>query len=324
MPSPYVPIIDSDAPQTYPAERFDAFPELAHLIADERCTDVLVNGSDVWVDLGRGLERRDVWLEEPAALMARRLIEIGGRHLDEVTPIADVRIGSVRVHAVLPPISNGGALISLRVARMNPLTLDAICASGTLTPWQRDRTRAAVEAGERVLVTGGTATGKTTLLRAMLAEVPTSQRIITVEDVVELQVTHPHAVALESRQANLEGAGAIGLDQLVRAALRMRPDWLVVGECRGREVAEFLAALNTGHVGAGTLHANSLADVPARFEALGALAGFDPNAISRQVASAFDLVIHLERRFGRRECAGLARMVLRQSNLTVEPIEAEQ
>ena len=147
-----------------------------------------------------------------------------------------------------------------------------------------------------MLVTGAGGSGKTTLLGAMLSEAAGAERIVTIEDVAELRIRHPHVVALEARQANAEGAGAIGLEQLVREALRMRPDRLVLGECRGAEVRELLAALNTGHDGgAGTLHANSLDDVPARLEALGALAGLTPEALARQAVSAIDAVLHVER-----------------------------
>ncbi|WP_420893307.1 ATPase, T2SS/T4P/T4SS family [Rathayibacter iranicus] len=155
-----------------------------------------------------------------------------------------------------------------------------------------------------LLITGAGGSGKTTLLGALLGAAPSSERIVTIEDVGELRPAHPHVVSLESRQPNLEGAGAVGLDRLVREALRMRPDRLVLGECRGIELRELLSALNTGHDGgAGTLHANSLEDVPARLEALGVLAGWGPEAIARQTVSAIDLVLHLERRGGRRRLA---------------------
>ncbi len=155
-----------------------------------------------------------------------------------------------------------------------------------------------------MLITGAAGSGKTTLLSAMLAGADPSDRIVAIEDVAELHVEHPHFVSLEARQANLEGAGGVGVERLVREALRMRPDRLVVGECRGAEVRELLAALNTGHDGgAGTLHANSLADVPARMEALGALAGLGPTAIARQTVSAIGAVLHLERRGGVRRLA---------------------
>jgi pilus assembly protein CpaF len=154
----------------------------------------------------------------------------------------------------------------------------------------------AVARRENLLITGAAGAGKTTLLAAMLGCAPASDRIVTIEDVAELRLQHPHHVRLEARQANLEGAGAIGLARLVREALRMRPDRLVVGECRGEEVRELLSALNTGHDGgAGTLHANGLNDVPARLEALGALAGLDDRALARQAASAIGCVLHIDR-----------------------------
>ena len=157
--------------------------------------------------------------------------------------------------------------------------------------------RAAVARRTNVLITGAAGTGKTTLLGAMLAEAPAGERIVLIEDVGELRVDHPHVISMEARQPNIEGAGAIGLERLVREALRMRPDRLILGECRGGEIRELLSALNTGHDGgAGTLHANSLADVPARVEALGALAGMSDTAIARQTVSAIGLVLHLELR----------------------------
>ena len=160
----------------------------------------------------------------------------------------------------------------------------------------RERLEQVVRRRENMLVTGGAGAGKTTLLSALLAASRPDERIVTIEDVAELRIDHPHHVRLEARQPNLEGAGAIGLARLVREALRMRPDRLVVGECRGEEVRELLTALNTGHDGgAGTLHANGLDDVPARLEALGALAGLDDQALARQVVSAIGLVLHVER-----------------------------
>jgi len=167
-------------------------------------------------------------------------------------------------------------------------------------------------------VTGAAGSGKTTLLAALLGEAPPGERIVVIEDVAELRIDHPHVVALESRQPNLEGAGGVGLDALLREALRMRPDRLVLGECRGGELRELLAALNTGHDGgAGTLHANSLSDVPARLEALGALAGMSPVAVARQAVSAIGLVLHLERRGSERRLAQLGRFELDARGLLV-------
>ncbi|MGV1034269.1 MAG: CpaF family protein [Microbacteriaceae bacterium] len=296
---------------------FALFGPLAPLLARETCTDVVVNGNEVWVDAGAGFEAVEVWFEQPVETLVRSLISAGGRHIDEVTPLADVRIGTVRVHAALPPVATHGPLLSLRIARPARYTLDELVRVGTLRSWQATALSEATANGVSVLISGATGSGKTTLLRALCATVPPSQRIITIEDVAELQVPHPHAVSLEVRQPNIEGAGAIGLVELVRAALRMRPDWLAVGECRGAEIREFLAALNTGHHGGGTIHANSIADVPARLEALGALAGLSEAALARQAASAFGLVVHLQRR-GAERFAHLATLGLVDGVLQLE------
>lgn len=192
---------------------------------------------------------------------------------------------------------------------------------GMLDEAERLLLRCAVDARWNLLITGAGGSGKTTLLGAILGCAPAHERIVAIEDVGELRPAHPHVVSLESRQPNLEGAGGIGLDRLVREALRMRPDRLVLGECRGAELRELLSALNTGHDGgAGTLHANSLSDVPARLEALGSLSGLGPEAIARQTVSAIDLVLHLERQGGRRRLAAFGRFALDPAGrLCVEP-----
>ena len=230
-----------------------------------------------------------------------------------------MRLGrGIRVHAVLPPVSADGTLISVRVPRAAGFPLAALARTGMVDEAQEAVLREAVAGRRNLLVTGAGGTGKTTLLAALLGEAPERERLVLIEDVAELTVDHPHVVSLEARQANLEGAGRVGLDALLREALRMRPDRLVVGECRGVELRELLAALNTGHDGgAGTLHANSLDDVPARLEALGATAGLSPDAVARQTVSAFDLVLHLERFDGRRRLAGIGRFELRDERLAV-------
>ncbi|MBN9606020.1 MAG: TadA family conjugal transfer-associated ATPase [Actinomycetales bacterium] len=288
---------------------------LAPLLADPTVTDVFLNpDGSVWVDRGAGLVA-EAGLRIPrdeAAELAVRLVSLGGRHLDEATPAVDVRLGTGRrVHAVLPPVSPGGPAVSIRLARREQLSLDDLVDAGTVTNRDAEHLRALVARRANLLVTGAGGSGKTTLLAALLAEVPPDERILVLEDVAELRIDHPHVVALEARQANLEGAGAVPLERLVREALRMRPDRLVVGECRGAELRELLAALNTGHDGgAGTLHANSLADVPARLEALGALAGLAPDALARQAISALDAVVHLERRGGLRRVVAIGEVVL--------------
>jgi pilus assembly protein CpaF len=229
--------------------------------------------------------------------LAVALIALGGRHIDDATPCIDVRLeDGMRVHAVLPPICAEGTAISIRVPRFDRVSLGVLEERGMFDARWRRRLEGAVRARENLLITGAGGAGKTTLLSALLGAAPDDERIVTIEDVAELRIDHPHHVRLEARQANLEGAGAIGLARLVREALRMRPDRLVVGECRGEEVRELLMALNTGHDGgAGTLHANSVDDVPARLEALGALAGLGERAVARQVVSAIGLVLHVER-----------------------------
>nr|WP_245980314.1 TadA family conjugal transfer-associated ATPase [Gryllotalpicola protaetiae] len=291
----------------------DAFGPLAPYLSLPAVTDVLVApGGEVWLDEGAGLRRDDVrpLPEAEAQALAVRLIALGGRHLDVASPLGDVRLGSgIRVHAALPPVSVGGTAISIRVPRAAGLSLDELAAAGTATESQRAALAAAVVGRKNLLVTGATGSGKTTLLAALLALAPPGERIVIIEDLAELQVRHPHVVSLEARQANLEGAGEIGLARLVREALRMRPDRLVVGECRGAEIRELFSALNTGHDGgAGTLHASSLADVPARIEALGALAGLGADAVARQAASAIDLVVHVARVEGRRVIAAMGEL----------------
>jgi pilus assembly protein CpaF len=293
------------------------FGPLAPYLMGADITDLFVNGeSGLWVDRGSGLEHDAAWsmAERPLRELAVRLIALGGRHIDEATPCVDVRLhGGIRVHAVLPPVSVGGTLLSIRVPQVHRFRLAGLAAADMFGADEvvLERLRAAVAERVNLLVTGAAGSGKTTLLGALLAEAPSGERIVAIEDVAELGVEHPHFVSLESRQANLEGAGAIGLERLLREALRMRPDRLIVGECRGAEVRDLLAALNTGHDGgAGTLHANSLADVPARMEALGALAGMSADAVARQTVSAIGLVVHLERAKGVRRLAQVGRFEL--------------
>jgi pilus assembly protein CpaF len=269
-------------------------------------TDIVVTGSSgAWVDRGRGFERIREWVPDLAAVhaLAVRLIAEGGRHVDEVTPFVDVRLpGGIRVHAVLPPLSVGGAALSIRVPAQRPLRLDDLEARGMFSAGGGGvarRLREAVRSRTNVLISGGAGTGKTTLLAALLSDADPAERIICVEDVSELLLDHPHVVSLEARQPNAEGSGGVDIARLLRESLRMRPDRLVLGECRGSEIGEMLGALNTGHEGgACTVHANSLADVPARLESLGALANMSAESIARQSASAIGLIIHLRRADG--------------------------
>ena len=296
---------------------------LGPFVSEAGVSDVFVNPDGaVWCDRGGGAERAE-GIRIPAGEardLAVRLIALGGRHVDEATPCVDVRLGAgARVHVVLPPVATGGPAISIRLQRERPITFDELVADSFFSAVPAERVLELVQRRANLLITGAGGSGKTTLLGALLATAPSGERIVVLEDVAELRIAHPHVVALEARQPNLDGAGALALDRLVREALRMRPDRLVVGECRGAEVRELLAALNTGHDGgAGTLHANSLADVPARLEALGALAGLSPDALARQAVSAFDAVLHVERTESGRRLAALGRLELdRRGRLTV-------
>ncbi|WP_194421767.1 TadA family conjugal transfer-associated ATPase [Microbacterium abyssi] len=300
---------------------------LAEHCADPRVTDVFVNGADgLFVDRGDGAERVAGWAasEREVRDLAVALVGAGGRHLDDQSPCVDVRLASgIRVHAVLSPVSTSGTAVSVRIPRVGAADLDALAALGAFDPRRRAWLEQLVADRANILITGGTGTGKTTLLSALLHAVPSRERIVTIEDVAELRPGHPHHVALEARQSNLEGAGSITLARLVRESLRMRPDRLIVGECRGEEVRELLSALNTGHDGgAGTLHASGLVDVPARLEALGALAGMDATALARQAVSAFTVVVHLARNAdGVRRMAQAGRFLLRDERLDIEEVQ---
>ena len=271
-------------------------------------TDVLVNGPEqVYIDRGQGLEAASVNFPDDASVrrLAQRLASAGGRRLDDATPFVDVRlVDGTRFHAVLSPVSKPGTCLSLRVPPRRAFTLDELVLAGSMSRFAAALLNDIVAAEVAFLISGGTGTGKTTLLAALLSRVDPVHRLVLVEDAAELRPDHPHVVSLEARPPNVEGAGTVTLRDLVRQALRMRPDRLVVGEVRGAEVTDLLAALNTGHQGGcGTIHANSAFDVPARLEALGLAAGLSRQAVHSQVASALQLVLHL-----RRDAGGLRRI----------------
>lgn len=273
---------------------------LQPLLSDPEVTDVLVNGPDrVYLDRGNGLELTGVRFADDQSVrrLAQRLAAKGGRRLDDATPYVDVRLGDgTRFHAVLAPVARTGTALSLRVPRKRTFTLPELAATGSLCAAGLTVLRQVIERRLAFLITGGTGSGKTTLLAAMLSAAPSSERIVLVEDSSELAPDHPHVVALEARPANLEGAGEVTLRTLVRQALRMRPDRLVVGEVRGAEVVDLLGALNTGHEGGcGTLHANSAVDVIARIEALALAGGLPRDAVHSQFAAAVDVVLHIVR-----------------------------
>lgn len=273
---------------------------LQSLVVDPQVTDVLVNGpNEVWVDRGRGLERSAVGFGDQDAVtrLAQRLASLAGRRLDEASPYVDARLSDgTRLHAVIPPISSDGALISLRIPHRGGFDLADLVRLGTVDELGALWLRAIIDARLAFLVSGGTGSGKTTLLATLLEMVEPAQRILLVEDSAELRPRHPHIVRLEARPANLEGAGQVTLRDLVRQALRMRPDRVVVGEVRGAEVVDLLAAMNTGHEGGcGTVHANSPADVPARLEALGLMAGLPRDAVHALISAGVHVIIHLQR-----------------------------
>jgi pilus assembly protein CpaF len=268
-------------------------------------TDVLVNAPDsVWVDRGSGLRRHPVAFSSAAEVrsLAVRLAAQAGRRLDDAAPFVDAVLpDGTRLHAILPPLVSSPT-VSLRVLARRRLTIADLIASHSLTPDVANLLVRCVRARMTMLISGGTGSGKTTLLAALLGEIADDERIITIEDAPELDIRHPHVVRLMARAANREGAGAVDLRELVRQALRMRGDRLVVGEFRGGEVIELLAALNTGHPGgAATVHANSAGDLPARLVALAALGNVPPGVLYAQAASAVDVVVHVSRdRSGRR------------------------
>jgi len=276
------------------------FGPLDAVMALPGVTDVLVNGPGaVYLDRGNGLEPADVRLPDAAAVrrLAQRLAAHGGRRLDHASPWVDARLpDGVRLHAVLDPIARPGPAISLRVPAAGQFGLADLERLGMIPPDGGTLVRQLVAARVAFVVSGGTGAGKTTLLSALVDASAPSDRVVIVEDSSELRPTHPHVVALEARPSNVEGAGQVTMRDLVRQALRMRPDRLVVGEVRGAEVVELLAALNTGHEGGcGTIHANSVEDVPARFEALAVAAGLTRAALHSQLAAGLRVVLHLAR-----------------------------
>lgn len=297
---------------------------LQQLTLDPQVTDIFVNAPrSVWLDRGAGPEAVDVCFDNESSLraLATRLIAAGGRRLDDQCPCVDVKIApGYRVHAVLPPISSTGTLLSIRIKRQQVFTLAELEASGCVHPLVGVVLQGIIDRRLSFLISGATGAGKTTLLSTLLGLCHASERLVLIEDAAELSPDHSHVVTLEARHANAEGAGTVDLQELVRQALRMNPGRLIVGECRGLEVRELLMALNTGHTGgAGTIHANSAADVPARLAALGVLAGMTTEAVALQSASALDAVIHLDRTAHGRMVTEIGLVTLCEGQLSVVP-----
>lgn len=271
------------------------------LVRDPAVSDVLVNSpEEIWVDRGMGLARAPLRFRDESAVrqLAVRLAARAGRRLDDAQPFVDARLpDGARLHAVLPPLSVRGTTISLRIPSRRRFELADLVAAGTVDDEGAEWLAAIVRSRVAFLVTGGTGSGKTSVLGAMLGLVGHDERIVIVEDTSELRPDHPHVVSLEARPANVEGAGEVSLRTLVRQALRMRPDRLVVGEVRGAEVVDMLAGFNTGHEGGGgTLHANSAGAVPDRLAALALTAGLTLPGVTAQIRAGLDVVVHLARR----------------------------
>jgi pilus assembly protein CpaF len=273
------------------------------LLADPAVEEVMVNGpGTVYIERGGRIEATDVAFadEEELRNAIERILAPLGRRVDELSPMVDARLADgSRVNVVIPPLAIDGPLISIRRFGARRPGPEELVALGTLTGEQRESLRAAVAGHRSILVSGGTGSGKTTLLNALSSFIDAGERVVTIEDAAELRLQQPHVVRLESRPAGVEGRGQVSIRDLLRNALRMRPDRIVIGEVRGSEALDLLTALNTGHDGAlSTVHANSPADALSRLETLALMAGVGlPHAaVAEQVQRGIDLVVHLERR----------------------------
>jgi pilus assembly protein CpaF len=262
----------------------------------------MVNGhTDVYIETAGRLHRADVQFtgEDHLRRVIERIVSRVGRRIDESSPLVDARLedGS-RVNAIIPPLAVDGSALTIRKFGRDPLTVADLVEKGSLSPSMVTLLEAAVRARLSVLISGGTGTGKTTLLNVLSSFIPGDERIVTIEDAVELQLQQEHVVRLEARPPNIEGRGEITIRDLVRNALRMRPDRIIVGEVRGAESLDMLQAMNTGHEGSmSTLHANTPRDAISRLETMVLMAGMDLplRAIREQISSAVDIIVHLTR-----------------------------
>ena len=290
---------------------------LEQLLADAAVTEVMVNGpEEVYVERGGRIEPTEVRFSSERALRdaIERILAPLGRRVDELSPMADARLADgSRVNVVIPPLSVDGPALSIRrftSARPGP---DELVASGTLTRELRELLAGAVRNRRSILISGGTGSGKTTLLNALSAYIGPEERVITIEDAAELRLRQPHVVRLETRPPSIEGRGEVTIRDLLRNALRMRPDRIVIGEVRGREALDLLTALNTGHDGAlSTVHANSPGDALRRLETLALMAGvgLPHEAVREQVTRGIELVVHLARsREGERQVVAVSEVV---------------
>ncbi len=275
---------------------------IERLLADETVSEIMVNGPyEVWIERQGRLYRTDVRFTDDSHLrrIIVKMVAQAGRRVDESMPMVDARLGDgSRLNAVLPPLSLTGPLLTIRKFPSRRLDAADLSRIGTLTPETVDFLDRCVRARLNVLISGGTGTGKTTLLNILSASIPEEDRVVTIEETAELQLHQRHVLRLESRTRNAEGEGEVTIRQLVRNSLRMRPDRIIVGEVRGAEALDMLQAMNTGHDGSlCTLHANTPRDALARAETMVLMAGYDlpMRAIRQQICSALDLVVHLAR-----------------------------
>ncbi|MFN3601080.1 MAG: CpaF family protein [Dietzia sp.] len=275
---------------------------LERLLADPTVTEIMVNGPDmIYIEQSGKLTRSPARFtsEEDLRRVIERIVSRIGRRIDESSPLVDARLADgSRVNAVVPPLAVNGSSLTIRKFSRDPFKVPDLIGFGTLTPEMAELLQACVQARLNIIVSGGTGSGKTTLLNVLSSFIPEGERIVTIEDAVELQMQQDHVVRLEARPANIEGKGEISIRDLVRNSLRMRPDRIVVGEVRGGETLDMLQAMNTGHDGSlSTVHANSPRDAIARLETLVLMAGMDLplRAIREQIASAVDVIIQLTR-----------------------------
>lgn len=320
---PLTPVEEDSAQRRLRAELTGLGP-LDPLLDIPQLSDIFLNGTEVWYEAAGLLQRSDISLtdEEEGRALATRLLSAAGGRLDDSHPIADVQTeNGLRVHAVLPPLSRGGTLLSIRLRATGTPTLADLQERGMLSEETGRVLAYLVRQRANFLISGGTGSGKTTLLSALLATCGADERLLLVEDTSELAPDHPHTVSLQAREANTEGRGEVRLSELIQAALRMRPTRLIVGECRGAEIADMLSAMNTGHSGTGgTVHANSTEAVPARLYAMGALAGLSERAVTLQAATALDYIIHIDRSSGQRQVREIAGLSQQSGTLVVRPV----